>query len=417
MKSYISDIYDYYIFNDNDNIYEVNLTTEELDNAIYKYIINSKDLSFYELIELYKIIIYKQYNNIYKKICSNIEVILYIFQGLIIKLDDDIYNNMTIFILDNTSNSDLILLLYNSIIYIDILLIDILYDNKPIILYQLLNIINDRERKKLIKLLLKSKQVTNNCLLYNIISKTNYKLDEINDEIKTYINIYEILYKKINFTLTKYELMNIISNFILYHNKYKLYMLYNDYNNDKIIKYDLFHDMVNSLLNKYKLDYKDIQIISKNLDHDLLVLFLNLSTDLQLKKYIIENIDVDYHCITNKIIICKYSINNVNLISLILYIIEPVCLLDNWKLRIKLVNTLIEFVKTKKHKDILIKKIIVLTSINKDLYLLDYLIHNFNIEELGSDFLYFHVKHNFDITIPLVKSTIYLTGISDKFNL
>jgi len=55
------------------------------------------------------------------------------------------------------------------------------------------------------------------------------------------------------------------------------------------------------------------------------VLFLNLSTNLQLKKYIIENIDVDYHCITNKIIIYKYSINNVNFISLILYIIESIC--------------------------------------------------------------------------------------------
>jgi len=481
MKTYLTEINKYYDFEENPNFYDVKLSHKDMDNSLYKYMINSYNLSFNDIVELYKIVIYKQYSNIYKVLCTDLSIILYIFHGLIINLDDNICVNMLNFILLNTSYTDLHILFYNSINYFSNKLIDCICSTKANIFYKLILNVDDRERDILINLLLTNEKSINSCLLYLIISQLNIDISKFSNDIKIYIYLYELIYQKLKIIISKEVIIDILNNIIINYDKYRLYKLNYNYrkNRNKKINYELIYDIFDTFSDRYILSYNDIDKVIKNHNFITMLCFLYSSTKLPLGNYIKDNVDIVKNNLNDKIIDdmnnkykqnnkttkkvnklkqniilnkitnipktilnyndidildeinnikstidinetkneTKISQDNLNNNELILTIIDSVCNIKIVKLRISIVDKLIEITKDKKYKKILLKKIIVIISQNKDLDLLKYIITNYNINDMDKDLLYFQVKHNFDNNNQLIKMIFYLCGNSDKFNL
>ena len=348
MKSYITDIFDYYSFDNSDKFYETKLKSHETNSSIYNYLVNSSNLPFNEVVELYKIVIYKQYIKIYKTLCDNLPAIIYIFQGLLVKLvDNNTYNtqeksksdkshsDMIIFLLNNTSENDLHIILYNSVDYFNDKFMLIICSKKPNMLYKLVLSVNDRIKHNLVNMLMNSSFSTSSCLLYLMIYNTNISINDLSDEIKTYMYLYELIYKKIKYIIPKGDIINIVSNIIIYYDKFRLYKLNVDYKNNKIrkINYELIYDIFNTLINRYIITNQDIARVISNLDFNLILYFLYISTDLRIDQYIKDTINTKEHGLFDKIV-CKnkyrkfieYDVINIDISK---YVGENINNLDN----------------------------------------------------------------------------------------
>lgn len=487
MKSYLIDINTNFTFDcDNSKFYNDNLTLTDYNNLFYKKIINipksinqikksnknnknvydisitnnTIDIYFIELIENYKAVIYKGYNTIYKNICDNIDVIIYIFLGLLPRINEiQMYRDMTIFIINNTSDYDLNMILFNSLKYFNKDIIKLMYNYRPNVLMELMTQVCDLSKQQiqyidLITMLISVEECIRNSILYILAiqckEKNNLVYNLLLSRDMLYFVLYDLIYDKLSLIKidNKNHVSTILINYKHIHSIYNLNKLYLDFKNETIyywdnsncvsdklnsvsitsldtstnniyyfnnprkqIKYDLFYYIVEHCSKKYNIDDLDFNTIIHNLDYYLLIIFVTTFTYFSFSKLIKEDIDLDYHKLNDVKLLLKYRFYKKNeQLKNAINIINNMNLDDNWELKIKLIDNIISKFSSFNKRCNILNIVVTQCCIKQDLKLLNYLLSNYTINELGNVFFYNSVKNCFDNNNPLVRSALYLSN-------